>query len=154
MQARLMVFLFMLFGFVGGVQAGTDFSGNWVMNTKLGENLGMMAALKETLTATQTAGQLTLDFIDVFQGNTTTRQVKLDLTGAVVDNFAAMGDPSKTASQWDGDKLVTTWTTAGAIPGTEVVRTGTHMLDDKGSSLTVTIERANRPTMILVYEKQ
>ncbi|MAF82793.1 MAG: hypothetical protein QGH93_03365 [Gammaproteobacteria bacterium] len=154
MKTRAMVFLLMLFGVVGSVQAETDFSGTWAMNTKLGENLGMMAALKETLTATQTAGQLTLDFIDIFQGKTTTRQVKLDLTGAVVDNFAAMGDPSKTASKWDGARLVTTWTTAGAIPGTEVVRTETHRLDDEGSSLTVTIERANRPTMILVYEKQ
>ncbi len=154
MNKGIMVFLLLLTGFAGSAQAATDFSGTWVMNTDQGENLGMMKALKETLIAEQTAGELTLKFIDIFQGNTTTREVKLDLGGNAVDNFAAMGDPSKTTSKWEGDSLVTTWVTAGAIPGTEVVRTETHVLDEEGSRLTVTIERANRPNMVLVYEKQ
>jgi len=154
MSSRNVVLAILFCCFAAGAQAATDFSGTWVMNGKKGENLGMMSALNETLVVTQTDGQLIFDFTDVFRGKTSTRQVKLDLTGAAVDNFAAMGDPSKTESKWDGDKLVTTWTTASAIPGAEVVRTETHGLNADGTVMTVTIERANRPTMVLVYEKQ
>jgi len=139
---------------IGSVQAATDYSGTWVMNAKKGENLGMMAALEQTLIVTQTDEQMMLDFSNVFRGQTTTRQVTLDLGGAVVDNVAGMGDPSKTESVWDGGNLVTTWTTASAIPGSEIVRTETHALSGDGATLSVTIERANSPTMILVYEKQ
>jgi len=154
MSLRSVVITLLFFCFVSSAQATTDFSGTWVMNAKMGENLGMMAALDETLVVVQTDSQLTFDFTDVFRGKTTTRQVRLNLTGAVVDNFAAMGDPSKTESNWAGDALVTTWTTASAIPGTEVVRTETHTLSADGATLTVTIERANRPTIVMAYEKQ
>lgn len=135
-------------------QAATDFAGTWVLNTKKGENLGMMAALEQTLVVAQTDVQMTLDFSNVFRGQTTTRKVTLDLGGTVVDNVAGMGDPSKTESKWDGEELVTTWTTASAIPGTEVKRTETHSLAEDGATLTVTSERASRPTMVMVYEKQ
>ncbi len=154
MKFRSVVVALLLVCLVGSVQAAADFSGTWVLNTKKGENLGMMAALEETIVVVQTAEQLTIDYTDVFQGNTTTRQVKLDLTGAAVDNFAAMGDPSKTESKWDGAKLVTTWTTASAIPGSEIIRSVTHTLSADGTELTVSSERANRPTIIMVYEKQ
>ena len=40
-----------------------------------------------------------------------------------MDNEAAMGEQSKTVSAWVDDTLVTTWTSEGAIPGTEVVKT-------------------------------
>ena len=154
MNFKSVVIAFLLVCFAGSVQAATDLSGTWELNGKKGENLGMMSALQETLVMVQTDELLTLDFTDVFRGNTTTRQVRLDLTGTSVDNKAAMGDPSKTASTWDGEKLVTTWTTASAIPGTEVVRTETHALADDGAVMTVTIERANKPNMVMVYEKQ
>ncbi len=154
MKLRNVLVLLLLVCIAGSVQAATDLSGTWELNGKKGENLGMMAALKETLVIVQTAEQMTFDFTDVFRGNTTTRQVKLDLTGVPVDNFAAMGDPSKTASTWVSGNLVTTWTTASAIPGTEVVRTETHALTDDGAVMTVTIERANKPNMVMVYEKQ
>lgn len=154
MKMRSVILVLLFVCLAGSAQAAADLSGTWVLDAKKGENLGMMAALEETLVVSQTNGQLTLDFTDVFRGNTTTRQVKLDLTGTAVDNFTAMGEPSKTESKWDGARLVTTWTTASAIPGTEVVRTETHTLTDEGSGLTVTIERANRPTMTMVYEKQ
>ena len=148
----MMLLLFISFG--TGALAATDFSGTWVLNTKKGENIGMMAALEQTLVVAQTDAKMTLDFSNVFRGQTTTRQVTLDLGGAVVDNVAGMGDPSKTESKWDGEKLVTTWTIASAIPGTEVIRTETHSLAGDGATLTVTSERASRPTMVMVYEKQ
>lgn len=135
-------------------QDGADFAGTWELNTKKGENLGMVAALKETLVVTQSAEQLTLDFSDIFQGNTTTRKVNYDLSGKAVINYAAMGDRSETVSKWVYDTLVTTWTSEGAIAGTEVVRTETRSLSDDGKIMTVATVRGERPAMVLVYERQ
>ncbi len=135
-------------------QNSPDFAGTWELNTEKGENLGMVAALKETLIVTQTAEQITLDFSDTFQGNTTTRQVSYDLSGEPVINYAAMGDRSETVSQWVDDALVTTWTSEGAIAGTEVVRTETRSLSDDGGVMTVATARGERPAMVLVYERQ
>ena len=122
-------------------QSPTDFGGTWVLNTKKGENLGMVAALQETLTVVQTAEQLTVDFTDVFQGKTSTRQVTYDLDGKPVENFAAMGDRSETVSRWVDSQLTTTWTSEGAIAGTEVVRTETRAVSGDGSTMTVTTAR-------------
>jgi hypothetical protein len=153
MKFKNSVVALLLICFAGSTQAATDLSGTWVFNGKKGENLGMMAALEETLVVAQTSEQLTVDFTDVFRGNTTTRQVKLDLTGTVIDNLAAMGGKSKTKSTWDGEKLVTTWTSVNGV-GAEVIRTETHELIDGGAGLSVTSERANKPNMVMVYEKQ
>ena len=139
---------------VGTTQDPADFSGTWELNVKKGENLGMVAAIKETVVISQTAGQLTIDFTDVFQGKTTTRQVNYDLAGEPVANFAAMGDPSETVSKWDGGALVTTWTSEGAVAGTEVVRTETRSLSANADEMTVATARGDNPAMVLVYEKQ
>ena len=139
---------------VGTAQEPADFSGTWELNAKKGENLGMVAAIKETVVISQTAGQLTIDFTDVFQGKTTTRQVNYDLAGEPSANFAAMGDPSETVSKWDGGALVTTWTSEGAVAGTEVVRTETRSLSADKNEMTVATARGDNPAMVLVYEKQ
>lgn len=131
-----------------------DFSGTWVLNTKQGQNLGMVAAIQETLVIAQTPEALDLDFSDVFQGKTTTRQVHYELSGAPVENFAAMGDPSETVSSWDGEKLVTTWTSEGAIAGTEVVKTETRWLSDGGNTMSVETARGDNPSIIMVYDRQ
>jgi hypothetical protein len=114
----------------------------------------MVAAVKETLVISQTADRLVIDFTDVFQGKTTTRQVEYELAGAPVVNFAAMGDRSETVSTWDGDNLVTRWTSEGAIAGTEVVRTETRSVAADGSTMTVATARGDNPPMVLVYERQ
>ncbi len=131
-----------------------DLDGTWELNTEKGENLGMVAALKETLIVTQTAEQLTLDFSDTFQGNTTTRQVNYDLSGKPAINYAAMGERSETVSQWVDDTLVTTWTSEGAIAGTQVVRTETRSLSENSETMTAATARGDRPAMVLVYERQ
>lgn len=135
-------------------QGAADFSGTWVLNTKKGENLGMVAAIQETLVVVQTDTEMQLDFTDVFQGNTTTRQVTYDLSGNAVENFAAMGDRSDTVSKWVGAHLVTTWTSEGAIAGTTVVRTETRKLEQDGQVMTVSTQRGEQPAMVMVYEKQ
>ena len=154
---NLRIFLVLLALGVAGVsvaQEPADFSGTWELNVKKGENLGMVAAIKETVVISQTAEQLTIDFTDVFQGKTTTRQVNYDLAGEPSANFAAMGDPSETVSKWIDDTLVTTWTSEGAVAGTEVVRTETRSLSADKDEMTVATARGDNPAMVLVYEKQ
>jgi hypothetical protein len=138
----------------GWARGATDFSGTWVLNTKKGENLGMIAAVQETLLIAQTENEMKIDFTDVFQGNTTTRQVIYDLSGDPVENFAAMGDRSETISKWIGEDLVTTWTSEGAIAGTTVVRTEIRKLAEDGQVMTVSTARGDRPARVLVYEKE
>jgi hypothetical protein len=134
--------------------AAPDFSGTWVLNTQKGENLGMVAAIQETLTIEQTQQRLTVSHVAVFQGQASERQVNYDLTGGAAENFAAMGEKSETISAWDGDSIVTTWTSEGAIAGTSVVKTETRSLSADGSAMTVSTARADRPAMVLVYERK
>jgi hypothetical protein len=156
MNKLQMILASLVLGVAGAstAQASPDFSGNWELNTKKGENLGMVAAIQETLVISQTADQLTIDFTDVFQGKTTTRQVIYDLAGETVANFAAMGDPSETVSKWIDDTLVTTWTSEGAVAGTQAVRTETRSLSEDADEMTVATARGDNPAMVLVYEKR
>ncbi len=135
-------------------QAELDFSGTWVLNTSKGENLGMVAAIKETLTVEQTTQQLKVKHVSIFQGNESTREVNYDLAGTPVTNYAAMGDKSETVSEWRNDQLVTIWTSEGAIAGTSVTRTETRTLGADGKTMTVATARADRPSMVLVYERR
>lgn len=151
MKMRFMVFLLLLFGFVGSVFSATDFSGAWVLNTKQGENLGMVAAVDQTLVITQSDTQLILEYTNVFMG-THERKVTLDLSGAEAENPAAMGDPSMTESAWDGENLVTTWTTERML-GDPLKSIETIKMAADGTMI-ISTDRANKPTMILVYEKQ
>jgi hypothetical protein len=151
---RCLIFFALAVAGVSFAQESADFSGNWELNTKKGENLGMVAAIQETLVITQTAEQITIDFSDVFQGKTTTRQVKYDLGGATVANFAAMGDPSETVSKWAENALITTWASEGAVAGTQVVRTETRSLSADADEMTVATSRGDNPAMVLVYEKR
>ena len=139
---------------VAVAQAAPDFNGTWVLNTSKGENLGMVAAIQETLTITQSADQLSVQHVAVFQGKESTREVNYDLSGQPVTNYAAMGDKSETVSQWDGDTLVTSWTSEGAIAGTTVVRRETRSLSDDGNTMTVATARGDNPAMVLVYERK
>lgn len=157
LMKNLRMFLVLLLISVAGVstaQEPSDFSGNWELNTKKGENLGMVAAVKETVVVSQTTERLMIDFTDVFQGKTTTRQVVFDLSGEPVVNFPAMGDRSETVSKWVDNKLITTWTSEGAVAGTEVVRTERRWLSADNNTMTVATARGDRPAMVLVYEKQ
>ena len=137
------------------IAAGTpDFSGTWEMNPGKGKNLGMVAAVKETVRATQTPEKLTLDVSSTFQEKTTTRQVNYDLTGKPVPNEGAMGDKSETVAKWDGGKLVVTWTSEGAVAGTKVVKTETRSLSADGKTMTVVNQRGDRPAMEIVYDRK
>jgi hypothetical protein len=137
--------------------APIDFRGVWVLNTDRGANLGMMKAVKETITASQTADSATFEMADVFAGITTNRTVIYDLGGATVPNKAAMGAESETTSRWEGNKLVTSWAAEGAIAGTTSERTETRCLTDGGKTLNITMTRAGNPdpdeAIWFVYER-
>lgn len=139
---------------VASAQPAPDFSGTWTLNTSKGKNLGMVAAIQETVTIAQTKDKLTVDFASTFQGRTTNRQVNYDLTGKPVANEGAMGDKAETVAKWDGSKLVVTWTSEGAIAGTKVVKTDTHSLSADGKTMTVTTQRGENPAREMVYEKK
>ena len=148
------VFVCLVLPVLTAAQAAPDFSGTWVLNTSKGENLGMVAAVQETLTVTQTAEQLSVQHVVVFQGKESTRAVNYDLNGEPMTNYAAMGDKSETVSEWDGDTLLTTWTSEGAIAGTTVVRRETRSLSGDGDTMTVATARGDNPAMVLVYERK
>ena len=114
----------------------------------------MMAAIQETLTIAQTAGKLTVDSKATFQGKDTLRQVNFDLTGKPVINEGAMGDRAETVSKWVDDKLVTTWTSEGAVAGTRVLRTETRSLSADGQTLTVESVRGTNPPLLMAYERK
>ncbi len=140
---------------IGGLaQAAPDFSGTWVLNNEKGKNLGMVAAVKETVVITQTTDKLTADFSSTFMGKTTERQVNYDLSGKGVQNEGAMGEKAETVAKFDGDKLVVSWTSEGAIAGTKVVKTETRWLSPDGRTMTVVNARPNKEPMEMVYEKK
>ena len=148
--------LVMLLGAVApAVAADTpSFAGTWVLNTKKGENLGMMSAVNETSKITQTAQQLKIESSAKFMGTTSARTVTYDLAGKTVNNEGPMGTRGDTVAKWDAGKLVVTWTEPSAIPGSKVQKVETRVLSADGRSMTVTTTRGTKPPMVMVYEKQ
>lgn len=132
----------------------TDFSGTWVLNTDKGQNLGMVKAVDETIVVKQTAEKLVIDFTSKFMMNTTKRQVSYDLAGKPVPNEGAMGDKAQTVAKWVDGKLVVTWTSEGAVAGSKTVKTETRSLSADGKAMSVETVRANKPPMVLVYDKK
>lgn len=144
-----------LFLSLSALAAGTsNFSGNWELNTDKGQNLGMVKAVDETLVVTQSADKLVIDFTSKFMLKTTKRRVSYDLVGKPVPNEGAMGDKAQTVAKWADGKLVVTWTSEGAVAGSKTVKTETRWLSADGNEMSVQTVRANKPPMVLVYDKQ
>lgn len=153
--APLMALVLAITGLSPALAAGpTDFSGTWVLNTKKGENLGMMSAVKETLLIAQTPQQMKLDSVATFMGSKTERTVTYDLAGKAVNNEGPMGTRGDTVAKWDGGKLVVTWTEPSAIPGAKTQKVETRELSADGNTMSVTNTRGTKPPMVMVYERQ
>jgi hypothetical protein len=153
MKQLLRPWLFLLLAPVVSA-AGANFSGTWVVNPGRGQNMGMMANLKLTVTLEQTDKMLTSTDISSMQGQEQRRVVTYDLTGKAVPNAGPMGDKSQTVSKWDGNTLITTWTSEGAIAGSQVVRTETRSLSADGRTMTVETVRGSSPPVVMVFEKR
>lgn len=134
--------------------AAPDFSGTWVLNNDRGENLPMGGGVKETVVITQTAEKVVMDVNSSFMGTTMKRTVTYDLAGKPVENSGAMGAKSETVARWDGDRLVVAWTSEGALPGSKVVKTESRSLSADGKEMTVRTVQANKPDMVLIFEKK
>ena len=132
----------------------TDFSGTWELNTDKGQNLGMVKAVSETLVVTQSAEKLVINHTSKFMLKTTERQVSYDLAGKPVPNEGAMGDKAQTVAKWADGKLVVSWTSEGAVAGSTTVKTETRWLSADGKEMSVETARANKPAMVLVYDKK
>ena len=89
-----------------------------------------------------------------FQGNSQQSKTHYDLTGKPAANESPMAGPSETVSKWDGNKLVTTWTSAGAVAGSKTVRTETWSLSTDGKTMTVESVRGSNPPVVMVFEKK
>jgi hypothetical protein len=109
--------------------------------------------VKETVVATQSDERIVFAMTDVFGGNTTERTITYDLNGKTIKNRAAMGADSETVTSWEGDKLVTVWTSEGAILGTKEERTETRWLSPNGDELFVSMVRGENPAMVFVFER-
>ncbi|MBL8201079.1 MAG: hypothetical protein JNK40_08925 [Chromatiales bacterium] len=131
-----------------------SFAGTWVLNTKKGENLGMMSAVKETTKIAQTPQQLKIESSAGFMGTTSERTVTYDLAGKPVNNEGPMGSRGDTVAKWDGNKLVVTWTEPSAIPGSKIQKVETRELSADGKEMKVTTTRGTKPPMVMVYERQ
>jgi hypothetical protein len=130
-----------------------DFTGTWQINPAKSQNLGMMAAVKQTITIRQTAAEMTLAEASDFQGQKSERTVRYDLKGAPVTNEAAMGGKSETVAKWDGGRLVVTWTSEGTVAGTQNVRTEIRSLGADGKTMTVESIRGSNKPMVMVFDR-
>jgi hypothetical protein len=136
-------------------RAGTpDFSGTWEFAPSRSQNLGMMAAVKVTLVATQTPRELRILETSVFDGTPSVRELRYDLGGAPAQNEGPMGGRQETVARWSGQRLVVTWTAPGAIAGTQVVRTETRSLSADRATMNLESVRGSNPPVVMVFERR
>jgi hypothetical protein len=134
--------------------AQSDFSGSWEFNPSKSQNIGMMAQMKLLSTVKQTKRELVITDVSTFNGREQTNEIRLDLTGKPVPNKNPMEATAETVTKWDGNKLVTTWTSPGSIAGTNSVRTETRSLSADGRTMTVESSRSKGPAMVMVYDRK
>ena len=132
----------------------TDFSGTWEFNPQKSENIGMMAQAKMTVTIRQTPEALDADARTSFQGQESTLTTHYDLNGKAVTNQSPMAGPSETVSKWQDGKIVTTWTSQGAVAGSQVVRLETRSLSPDGKTMKMESMRSSNPPVVMVFDKK
>lgn len=128
-------------------------AGTWKLDTTRGANLGMMSAMLQTQTITQTPAALTIHEAIDFQGQKSERDIRYDLSGKPAMNPAAMGGVSETVAVWSDGKLVVTWTSEGTVAGTKNVRTETRSVSADGKTMTVESVRGTNKPLVMVFEK-
>src|SRR6266851_323241 len=132
-----------------------DFAGSWEFNAAKGKNIGMMTQVKMSQTIQQTDSSLDVLSHSTFQGSDQDLKTHYDLTGKPVANESPMAGPSETISKWDGDKLVTSWTSESAVAGGEkVVRIETRSLSADGKTMTLESVRGSNAPVVMVFEKK
>jgi hypothetical protein len=131
-----------------------DFSGKWIFNPGKSKNIGMMSQMKMTQTVEQSSTSLDVTSDTTFQGSDQQMKTHYDLSGKAATNDSPMAGPSETVSKWDEDKIVTAWTSKGAVNGTKTVRTETRSLSADGRTMTVESVRGSNPPVVMVFDKK
>jgi hypothetical protein len=131
-----------------------DFSGSWQLNAEKSKDIGMMAQMKMIQAIEQSDSAIDVTIHTTFQGRDGESKTHYDLKGKPVANQLPMQGPSETVSKWDGDKLVTTWTSESAVAGgPKVVRTETRSLSADGKTMTVESVRGPN-SVVMVFDKK
>jgi len=153
MKNTIGALLFCLASIAALAANGPAFSGAWTFNPEKSKNIGMMSQMKMTQTIEQSSTALDVISNTTYQGNDQQMKTHYDLTGKAVTNDSPMAGPSETVSKWDGDKIVTTWTSTGAVEGTKTVRTETRSLSLDGKTMAVESVRGSNPPVVMVFDK-
>ena len=149
--------------FLGGLVIGLaaaaappNFTGTWVLNHQKSKNLGMMSAMNDTVTVSQTAAELTVDDNAAFNGSAMHRVTRYNLAGDAVKNDSPTGDPAETTSHWQGQELVTVWVTQGSIAGSTHRRIERRYLSPDGQTMfEVSGAAANDPkALVLAFDRK
>lgn len=154
MPRRLLLTATGLLALAVSAASTTDFSGTWEFNPQKSENIGMMAQAKMTMTIRQTSDALDVDAHTSFQGQESTLTTHYDLHGKPVTNQSPMAGPSETVSKWQDGKIVTTWTSQGAVAGSQVVRLETRSLSSDGKTMKLESIRGSNPPVVMVFDKR
>lgn len=145
----------LLFSSISGPAAARpDFSGAWTFVPEKSQNVGMMAQMKMRQIIAESPSALDVTSKTNFQGRDQETKTHYDLTGKSTTNDSPMAGPSETVSHWDGDKLVTTWTSNGAVAGTKTVRTEKRSLSQNGKIMTVESVRGANAPIVMTFERQ
>jgi hypothetical protein len=131
-----------------------NFAGTWQFVPDKSKNVGMMTQMDMTQNIKQTDAALDVTTHTNFQGRENENQNHFDLSGKQVTNSSPMMGSSETVTKWEGNNLVTTWTSAGAVAGTKTVRTETWSVSPDGKTLTIESVRGSNSPVVMVFEKK
>jgi hypothetical protein len=154
MKTRTTVLIGLAVSLSFALRAETSLAGKWEFSPTKSKNAGMMTQMKITATIKQTRDELVVETASIFNGQAQSSEIRLDLAGKIVVNETPMGGKADTVTHWDGDRLVTVWTSPGAVAGTKTVRTETRWLSSDGRVLSVESVRGEAPAMLMVYDKK
>jgi len=141
-----------IFAFSASAADHPDFSGTWEFAPGRSKNIGMMAEMKLTAIIQQSPTEIVIRNKNA--GQSQGSETRFDLSGSPVKNETPMGDKAETVTKWEGDKLVTTWTSPGAVAGTQTVRTETRSLSPDKRTMIVESARGKSAPMVMVYERK
>lgn len=145
---------FILWALVASAAPPVDFSGAWSLNASKSQNLGMMARMEYSLVITQNPTALVVKDRTKMMGEPQTHETQYALNGTSTANVNFMGDKAQTVTRWDGARLVTTWTSSGAVAGTTMVRTETRALSPDGKTMTVESTNGAKPPIVFVFDRK
>jgi len=131
----------------------TDFSGRWNFDAAKSQNIGMMAQATVVSAITQTATTLSVDDHSAYDGRSIDDHTVYDLTGAPAQNVSKMSGAGTARSKWDGNRLVTEWSSSGAVPGSTATRFETRYLSEDGQMMLVESRRAGKPAIVMAFDR-